>query len=342
MENPKIKELVMLKQLLQGEVRELSLDCNKLLKIAVEDSLNIASACDVEEEERLGNKYINHMLDKATELRIIVPNIVKEMTKQAPSNEIIDNTSKVSPWKVDSLGCHPVSAQILDISGGNCEKCQSNSVRWSYGDINSDDGILISALVEYVIQEQGIMPSIITSVNISLVDILEEMEPYFVKTAISSLIKYCNDSLNIPLFFNSTPLLFEMWENRQNILLKYNLRREFELEHLQNGDETFTIIFSDASRGIVASLFWTINFDVSTCSVQEKIVTKFSTLGKELAKECCLEEDLIETGRNDYWSAEDYVKNITKMTSLYCQSPTRFKMASLRNSCERKTQLYRK
>merc|ERR1712020_628908 len=106
--------------------------------------------------------------------------IATTKTKSLPSKQAVENISETWAWKIDSLGCHPVRTETINISTDKNSREQLHQIRWKFGDESVNDSIFLWAVAKYV-----------TNVHISL-EVPEEIERYFVANEIDSLVQYCN------------------------------------------------------------------------------------------------------------------------------------------------------
>lgn len=314
MDKSHIDELKELKDHYKNELSKLNSSYRKWELAASQVFLTDASMVDVIEEDRLGQKSENNILAAAKVIANKEQSELKIYLKSAPSIENIERVSNTFPWKIDSMGCHPVLTQTLNISEETGDMSQLHKVRWKYEDGSVNDSIDFWVRAEYETKEMDGKIHSIQNVKITI-EIPEETEKYFVHSEINSLIDYCIANANLPLFFETAAKMIKKWQERLILMKRYKLERSFVLTSAKKR-ERFEIIFADALGHEIVWLFWAIAFHIENLSIEETIGAKFSRVGQTLAKSYNFPEELMSTGKYPSWSPKEYISNITKMVSL--------------------------
>lgn len=309
-----IEELDEVRKYSEAEASKLEVSFMKWNALAVHENLNIAIVNDITEEERLGQNCERNVLATAKDFNTIGCGIVSSQMKLSPSTKCIEKLSCTVPWKIFSLGCHPVRTETMNISEETGDKLQLHTVRWKYDKNLADDCMPLWVVTWYeTLEANGIIDKIV-NVKI-LVDTPEETEKYFVESEIQPLIDYCSAKANLQLFFANAAKLCHLWEERQKVLHKNNLQREFQETSKQKLDD-FTIKFIDHGGHEVVTIYWSIKFDKMNLSITEKIRAEFSENGKKVAEQYNFPEELLLTGKYASWGTEEFINNIARMNIL--------------------------
>jgi len=320
MESSYIKELMNVKQSLDNDVKNLQRTHRAWITFAAKETLNEAIALDIHEEHRLGEKFEENTLTTAMNIARNSNGAVKVKKSFVPSFKCVELANHVNIWKMDTMSCHPVHSETLDISSEHGVTKQRHAVRWKHGDEKNVESMPFWAAVEYTTSEsRGVVQSI-SNVTISL-EMPEDLDKYYVAYEIRFLIDYCTTHNNLPLFFAKSAHLFSQWGERYKILKKFDLEKECQMT--EQSSEPFKIKLQDNKKCEIANIVWSIRFVERTLEVKEDILATFSKTGEQLAKECNFPEELLETGKYDAWTPEDYIENIFKMinfeTSNVCE-----------------------
>lgn len=305
-------DLMEIKAYYEEEISKLELSHTEWISFAAEEKLNNASKIDITEEERLGQKSEKHVLASAKDIVNDASDIAKNIVKAFPSKKSVEMLNSTCPWKIDSLGCHPVKTETLNISDVKGGKLQQHEVRWLYGNKSADNCIFLWAVAKYETKEIDGSISDVANIEISL-EVPEEIERYFVGNEMSPLVNYCCGKANLPLFFTTSASLFKRWEERQHVIRKLNLQRECQGKSTDDSLNDFSLKFVNSTGVETVKVYWAIKYDIHNRSIKESIIASFSHSGRKLAEEYNIPEELLLTGRYDSWSPEELVTNVARM-----------------------------
>jgi len=313
MESTYIKELMNVKQSLENDVKNLQGTHKAWITCAAKEKLNEAIARDLHEEHRLGEKFEENTLTTAMNIAKNTNGAVKVKKTFVPSSKCVELTNQVNIWKIDTMSCHPVRSETLDISSEHGVTKQRHAVRWKHGDEANVESMHFWAAIEYTTSESGGAVESISNVSISL-EMPEDLDKYYVAYEIRFLIDYCTTHNNLPLFFAKSAQLFSQWGERYKLLKKFDLEKECQMT--EQNLEPFRVKLLDDKKGEIANIIWSIRFVERTLEIKEEIFATFSERGEQLAKECNFPEELLETGKYDAWTPENYIDNIIKLINL--------------------------
>lgn len=310
MENCNIADLMHMKQLLEKRVANLEARHKELIACAAKEMLIQGSHQDILQEQRLGQNYEEHTLAAANAIAKNNNGFSESNKKLQPTVKCVEQLNNESAWKIDSTSSHPVHSETKNISIEQGLITRRHSVRWKHGDELTTESMTFWAVAKYVTCEwKGIVKNV-SDVKIEI-EMPEELDKYYETNEIQLLIDYCTENNNLPLFFGKSTELFSHWMKRHQILEKFNLEKEFE--YSEESCTVFTVKLVDRKKREIASIFWSIGFNVKTCSIQENIISHFSKIGKKLAKDYNFPDEVIKTGKYDAWTPENYIDNICRM-----------------------------
>lgn len=310
MENDKIGELMEIKKSLQKDVKDLKAIHKQWVTYAAIEAISQATIKDKDEETRLGQKYEQHTMCAVNEIAKSTHGYINLSKEPLGSTKSVDLMKFSNGWKIDEMTCHPITSEILHVSTVQESVKLQHMVRWQHGEEQNEESMHCWAAVQYVTRESKGVVDNISNVKISL-EMPEQFDKYYACSEIWLLTDYCTANNDLPLFFDTSNKLFTHWIERQKVLEKFNLQKEYPME--ENSSESFTVKLADKKKCEIAKIVWSIGFDNNALKVNENVSVKFSEMGQKLATDYNFPDEVLKTGKYDAWSAENYIENISKM-----------------------------